>query len=57
MLVLTRKIGQRIKIGENIVLQVVRISKGGVQLGIAAPRDVPILREEIIGHQKDGDGG
>ena len=48
MLVLTRKTGERIIIGENIELTVVRIRGGHVRLGIAAPADVPIYRREVF---------
>lgn len=47
MLVLTRKTGEKIKIGENIYVNVLEISKSGVRLGIEAPRDVSILRHEV----------
>lgn len=47
MLVLTRKVGQRIRIGDSIILSVVRIKGAGVRIGIEAPRGVPVVREEI----------
>jgi len=47
MLVLSRMEGERILIGENIVVQVVRIDGERVRLGITAPNDVLILREEV----------
>ncbi|RMG58176.1 MAG: carbon storage regulator [Deltaproteobacteria bacterium] len=47
MLVLTRKEGQVITIGENIRIKVVEISGNSVKLGIEAPRDMPIYREEL----------
>ncbi len=47
MLVLSRKEGQRIMIGENIEVVVVAVNGNVVQLGFNAPRDVPIHREEI----------
>ena len=47
MLVLTRKTGEKIKIGENIYVSVLEISKSGVRLGIEAPKDVSILRHEV----------
>lgn len=47
MLVLTRKRGQRIIVGENIVLTVVEIRGDKVRLGIVAPKDVPVNREEV----------
>ena len=47
MLVLSRKHGESILIGENIYLTVVRIGPNNVRLGIEAPRDVNIVRTEL----------
>ena len=47
MLVLSRKVGERILIGDNIAVTVVRISGGGVRLGIEAPTELPVVREEL----------
>jgi carbon storage regulator CsrA len=47
MLVLSRKIGEKIIIDGRITLQVVAISGNKVRLGIVAPPDVEILREEL----------
>ena len=47
MLVLARKQGESIRIGEDVVLTVLHIGRGRVQIGIEAPRDVPIRREEL----------
>ena len=47
MLVLSRKVGERIWIGENIAVTVVRITGGGVRLGIEAPDDLAVVREEL----------
>lgn len=47
MLVLSRKLGEKIVIGDNIVLTVVKIDRNQIRLGIEAPVDVPIFREEI----------
>jgi carbon storage regulator len=49
MLVLTRKVGERICIGEDIVLTVTAVENGRVRIGIDAPRSIPILREELCG--------
>jgi carbon storage regulator len=47
MLVLTRKIGERIVIGDSIVVTVLETAKNKVRIGISAPDEIPILREEI----------
>ena len=48
MLVLSRKLGEKIFIGDNICITVVDIDRGKIRLGIEAPRDVPIYREELL---------
>ncbi len=47
MLVLSRKLGEKIVIGDSIVLTVVKIDRNQIRLGIEAPADVAIYREEI----------
>lgn len=47
MLVLTRRGGERIQIGEEIVLEVLEVRQGQVRLGIQAPAHVRIYREEV----------
>ena len=47
MLVLSRKAGERIWIGEDISVTVVRIGGGGVRIGIEAPKELPVVREEL----------
>ncbi len=47
MLVVSRKVGQRILIGENIAVTVVKVSGGGVRIGIDAPAEMPVMREEL----------
>lgn len=53
MLILTRKAEERILIGESTVVAVLEIEGNRVKLGIEAPREVTILREELI----DDDAG
>ena len=48
MLVLSRKPGERIIIGENITLTVLGIQGGRVRLGIMAPPGVPVHRQEVF---------
>ncbi len=47
MLTLTRKIGETIRIGDDIQIVVKEIRKNQVRIGIVAPRDVKIFREEV----------
>ncbi|MEQ8209920.1 MAG: carbon storage regulator [Lacipirellulaceae bacterium] len=47
MLVLSRKESQRIRLGEDIVITVVRLAGDKVRLGIDAPRDMLVLRDEL----------
>ena len=54
MLVLSRKLGEKIVIGDSIVLTVVKIDRNQIRLGIEAPSNVAIYREEIA-PQRDGD--
>ena len=45
MLVLSRQLGEQIRIGDDIVITVVRLGNGAVRLGIDAPKHVKILRD------------
>jgi carbon storage regulator len=47
MLVLTRKQGEVIHIGEGIAIKVIKTGKGTVKIGIEAPADVKVLRGEL----------
>ncbi|GAA4460692.1 carbon storage regulator [Novipirellula rosea] len=47
MLVLSRKSGESIRLGDDIVLTVTRTKGNRVQLAIEAPRDIPIRRAEL----------
>lgn len=48
MLILTRKPGESIRIGDDIVIYVKSISGKTVRLGITAPQSVPVYREELL---------
>ena len=48
MLVLSRKVGERVLVGDKVVITVVRIGPNAVRLGIEAPKDMNIVREELI---------
>ncbi len=47
MLVLSRKINQKIRIGNDVVITIVSVSENNVKIGIEAPSSVKILREEL----------
>lgn len=56
MLVLSRKPGESLTIGENVTIKVVRTQGGRVQLAIDAPREVAIRRSELAKHDQKLDG-
>ncbi len=47
MLIVSRHVGERVVIGEDVVVEVLEISGSTVRIGIKAPRSVPVHREEI----------
>jgi carbon storage regulator len=47
MLRIKRRTGERIIVGDNVVIEVLEVRGGTVRLGIDAPRSVPVYREEI----------
>lgn len=47
-LILTRKIGERIHIGSDVSIQLVDIRGGQAKIGVSAPREVAVHREEIF---------
>lgn len=52
MLVLSRRETERIKLGDSIVVTVVRVAGDKVRLGIEAPSDVLVLRDELEPHEQ-----
>lgn len=55
MLVLSRKVGETVRIAENIEVTVVEIKHGKVRLGFRCPKDVPILRQEVYDREAADD--
>ena len=51
MLVLSRRESERIRVGESIVVTVVRLGGDKVRIGIEAPSDMLVLRDELETHQ------
>jgi len=56
MLVLSRKRDERIVIGDNIVITVVEVRGDKVRLGIEAPSEVPVHRQEVLEAMKRSSG-
>jgi carbon storage regulator len=54
MLVISRKIGERIVIGDSIVVTVVQTQRGRVRVGVEAPPGVLILRQELQSRPREG---
>src|SRR4051812_12854868 len=48
MLVLSRKVNEKVMVGDDIVITIVKIDRNQVRIGISAPGHVPVYREEIL---------
>ncbi len=48
MLILTRRIGESLNIGDQIEVTIVKIKSNQIVLGIEAPRDIPVVRSELL---------
>ena len=59
MLILTRRVGETVMIGENVTVTVLGVKGNQVRIGVNAPRDVAVHREEIFERIKreEQDGG
>jgi carbon storage regulator len=47
MLVLSRKVGQRFQVGQDVWITIVKIDRNSVRIGVEAPHDVAVFREEV----------
>lgn len=47
MLIITRRPGERLVLGEDIRIEVIEVAGNTVRLGVAAPREIPVYREEL----------
>jgi carbon storage regulator len=47
MLRITRRAGERVMLGDDVIVEVIEVRGGTVRLGIEAPRSLPVYREEL----------
>ncbi|MEA2631458.1 MAG: carbon storage regulator [Chloroflexota bacterium] len=55
MLVLSRKLGQRFQVGPEVRITIVKIDRNSVRIGIEAPDDVTVYREEIVPNENEAE--
>jgi len=55
MLVLSRRINEKILIGDSVIITVVRIGTESVRIGIECPRDMNVVRDELVDEGGDRD--
>lgn len=55
MLILTRRVGESLMVGEDITITVLGVKGNQVRIGVNAPKDVAVHREEIFNRIHDGD--
>lgn len=56
MLIVTRKPGEKVMVGDQVVITVIEVKGSNVRIGIDAPRAVPVYREEIYAAMQQGEG-
>ncbi len=57
MLILTRRVGEKVMIGDDVSVTVLRVKGNQVRLGVEAPKSVSVQREEIFNRMKgEGEG-
>ena len=56
MLILTRKVGEMIRIGDGVIIRVLEVRGSQVRIGIDAPAEVRIFREEVYRASQDAKG-
>lgn len=54
MLVLTRKVGESIRINDDVIIKILSVDRGQFKIGIDAPKEVRVHREEVYQRIKDG---
>ena len=47
MLIITRRPGEKVMLGDDVVIEVIEVSGASVRIGIDAPKSVPVYREEL----------
>ena len=48
MLILTRRVGENVMIGDNVQVAVLSVKGNQVRVGIEAPKTIPVIREELL---------
>ncbi len=56
MLILTRRVGETLMIGDDVAVTVLGVKGNQVRIGVKAPRDVAVHREEIYERIQEGEG-